>query len=173
MIANFDVVKDNIVNAFDAPYNCDYIAHGCNCHCVMGAGVAKALADKWPDVLKSDIEGIDAVDGYKVYAKGSRDRLGKATVTCFPHNSSHKTIVNMYTQYDIARYSGDVVVDWVAFENALNDLFQHVNFETSGRHVALPEIGCGLAGGEVEDFYAILGKVMDKYPNVRVTIFRL
>ena len=34
------------------------------------------------------------------------------------------------------------------------------------------QIGCGLAGGDWEKYYALLNKIQEKYPNVKMTILK-
>lgn len=37
----------------------DVIVHGCNCFCVMGAGLAKAIRSEFPEVYRAD-QGTEA-----------------------------------------------------------------------------------------------------------------
>lgn len=173
MKAKFDVVKGDITTAFD--HGCNIIIHGCNCLGIMGAGVAKALADKWPQVHDADINGgLFGADGVVPYIPiNSRERLGYHTTAIVDDSEWEPwiccAVINLYTQYGIRSPLNPVVIEWDALERGLCGLFMHI----SGESVAMPEIGCGLAGGDVEDFYAILDRVMTAYPDVKVTIFRL
>ena len=55
-----DLLKLAIEGVFDV------IVHGCNCQCVMGAGIAKAIKKVFPDAYAADRET----------AKGEREKLG-------------------------------------------------------------------------------------------------
>ena len=44
----------------------DVIVHGCNCQCTMGAGIAKAIKEAFPEALEAD----------KGTTKGDRNKLG-------------------------------------------------------------------------------------------------
>ena len=67
----------------------DMIVHGCNCQNAMGAGIAKAIKQRFPTAYEADLQT----------EKGSRDKLGTfstATVDCEDHTFE---IVNAYTQF--------------------------------------------------------------------------
>ena len=34
----------------------EVIIHGCNCHCAMGAGVAKAIKSNFPEAYQADCQ---------------------------------------------------------------------------------------------------------------------
>lgn len=110
--------------------NYDVVIHGCNCMCVMGAGVAKALSDRWPEVK--------TVDKYTV--KGDESKLGKFT---YIRTQEGMIIVNLYTQYRYGRR--DVHVDY----DAIQDGFRKVrSLFGEDKKYLYPQIGAGLAGGD-------------------------
>ena len=47
------IIKADILSNID-PNRLTIILHGCNCFHTMGAGIAKYLANKFPEVLKAD-----------------------------------------------------------------------------------------------------------------------
>ena len=72
----------------------DVIIHGCNCFHAMGGGIAKQLADKYPEVEEAD----------KQSEFGDPEKLGSYSVaSIFGTDYIHKFIViNAYTQYSFS-----------------------------------------------------------------------
>jgi O-acetyl-ADP-ribose deacetylase (regulator of RNase III) len=111
-----------------------YIAHGVNCQNKMGSGVAKALYEKFPDVKKS----------YHEYFKGKV--LGKKHLGILQYSYSDdetKVIINCFTQENYG-YDGNRYVNY----KAIVDCFKLLRDGSKGRILAIPKIGCGLAGGD-------------------------
>jgi len=65
------------------------IAHGCNCQGVMGAGVAKRLRTKWPEIFKPHKTICD------VYKTNQDELLGQV---CFVEISNDLIIANIFSQ---------------------------------------------------------------------------
>lgn len=78
---------DLLVLAVDGEF--DVIAHGCNCFCNMGKGIALQIRKQFPTAFAAD----------KATAKGSRDKLGTCSTAIVTGRSRTFTIVNAYTQY--------------------------------------------------------------------------
>jgi len=123
------------------------IVHGCNCFCVMGAGIAAQIRKQFPAAWKADQDTIPG-DNYK---------LGRYTFAV----EHDKVIFNAYTQYGT---NLPVNVDYSAVHNALFSIC--LDLKTIGYNgpVAMPRIGCGLAGGKwnvvaeiLEDIHSSLG----------------
>lgn len=110
----------------------DAIVHGCNCQNIMGAGIAKSLADAYPDLLKIDKEYMISV--------GDIHRLGNFTKLTIRNGDPNKVqwIINAYTQYNPGKD-----LDY----NALELILKKINFLFKGERIGLPLIGCGIAGG--------------------------
>lgn len=113
-----------------------YIAHGVNCQNKMGSGVAKALYEKFPEVKTSYHEFYDR---YKSLNWKPDDFLGHVNAAY----DKDKVILNIFTQekygYDCKRY-----VNYAAIVEGFNRI--RVRFK--GQTIAIPKIGCGLAGGD-------------------------
>jgi O-acetyl-ADP-ribose deacetylase (regulator of RNase III) len=105
----------------------DVIVHGCNCHCTMGAGIAKIIKKEWPAAYQADL----------ATKKGDRSKLGTYSMATV----DGLTIVNLYTQYNYTRDKVDV--EYEALETGLKKIKE----EFSGQRIGLPMIGAGLAGG--------------------------
>lgn len=124
----------------------DIIAHGCNCFCTMGAGLAPQMTkafgcDKFPkehQVYKGKIDKLGTID-YKKYAweRHSKELWLWDNILDVLDNRS-LFVVNAYTQY----YPG-ANLDY----EALTLCLRKINHTFKGKHIGLPLIGCGLAGG--------------------------
>ena len=117
-----DLIKLALAGEFEL------IAHGCNCFCAMGKGIALGIKTQFPNAYESDLQT----------AKGDRAKLG--TCSFAVHDSL--IIVNCYTQYDW-RGSG-LIVDY----DAIRSCMRWINENYSDRRIGLPFIGAGLAGGD-------------------------
>jgi len=107
----------------------DVIAHGTNCFCTMGAGIAKSLRQEFPAVYKADLKT----------KKGDLNKLGTC---CFVHIDNEFTIVNAYIQYDYGRDGKKVNYD--AVRSCMKSIKKHF----PNAKIGLPKIGAGLAGGD-------------------------
>lgn len=155
----------------------DVIAHGCNSFCSMGAGIAPQMAaafgadefdleqrqvpafyndddEEW--VMKDsgyvgDINKLGQID-YKLrylWFKHPKAQNGLAVVM------NHKTVgqsdvgevivVNAYTQFEFGRKNG-LPVDY----EAITLCMRKMNYVFKGKHIGLPWLGTGLAGGSKE-----------------------
>ena len=100
------VVRGDLVKlALDGHF--EVIIHGCNCQCAMGAGIAKATKQAFPEAYDAD----------KATAKGSRAKLGSLSTVTVERGDRKITIVNGYTQFHW-RGSG-VLVDYVALRSVI------------------------------------------------------
>ncbi len=127
------IIKGDLLDA-----NAVFICHQVNCQNVMGAGVAKALYEKWPDI-KSEYHKFCAAasDPYKL--------LGE--IQFVPINHGDMAVINIFGQLNYGRHKGVVYTDY----NALQKAFNEINKSCSGTAVAFPYgFGCGLAGGNWE-----------------------
>jgi O-acetyl-ADP-ribose deacetylase (regulator of RNase III) len=119
----------------------DVIVHGCNCFHAMGGGIARQIADRYPEVKEADF----------ATKYGSKKKLGEfsyARVSKGKDNSAF-IVVNAYTQH---KWSGvRDVFEYKAFDTLLNRLcgFLYALHEHKGDvlNVGFPKIGCGLARG--------------------------
>ena len=108
----------------------DIILHGCNCFNIMGAGIAKQIAEQFPDARLADAETV----------AGDPGKLGTYTIGMH----GRLVILNCYTQYHTSRTSD--AFDYHAFERVLTKIAHRFGKWRFG----LPMIGMGLAGGDPE-----------------------
>lgn len=121
--------------------DCNVIAHGCNCFCVMGGGIAAAIVAEYPGVYELDSRTV----------RGDAVKLG--TYGLYKHTDDQglwvRSVFNLYTQY---RYGAgqDVHLDYGALRWALEAMKGALdNFDPRQQcKVGFPRIGCGLAGGD-------------------------
>jgi O-acetyl-ADP-ribose deacetylase (regulator of RNase III) len=121
----------------------DVIVHGCNCFNTMGAGIAVQMAN---------VFGCDKFNmEYKNY-KGDINKLGQIdhrnfnivlgkVLTPYSFDEINLTVINAYTQFETGRN-----LDYVALKLCL----KKINYLFKGKHIGLPLIGCGIAGGNWE-----------------------
>lgn len=174
----------------------DVIAHGCNCFCTMGAGIAPQMAeafdcDEFELELTSYTDYDEEGEEYTVETKnrGDINKLGNIEYQhqylWFKHPKAkdglaiamgHKSVgqadvkdlfvVNAYTQYKYGRNHKDGVdapFDYEAFTmcmRKMNKIFE-------GKHIGLPQIGAGLAGGSWQKIKQI---IKDELKNCIVTV---
>lgn len=137
-------------NLLDWPNGANLILHGCNTlGGVFGAGVAKQIAERYPLALQADIDAA---------AEGA-NRLGLFSVA----KIDDKRIVNVYIQDQIGTDSRKVNYEavYTALET-LRDSLENAAKEGRKYTVAMPWIGCGLAGGSRRIIEAMVRELFDK-----------
>jgi len=119
-------MKGDIISLFlSGEY--DYLVHGCNCFCTMGAGLAKTIKDKFPEAYEADLKT----------KPGDVLKLGNYTHCETPYG----VIINLYTQFNYGKY---VTLN---YDDIING-FRKLNRELpKGSKILIPRIGAGLAKG--------------------------
>ena len=164
MATNWNEVEGNLVTLAKKG-EFDVIAHGCNCFCTMGAGIAPIMArvfgcDTFPmehDDYTGDINKLGTID-FERRLVGELHPLW---------------VVNAYTQYGFGMNHEDGTKAPIDYE-ALTLCMRKMNKEFKGLHVGLPLIGCGLpligcglAGGD----WTIVKQIMQtELKDCKVTI---
>ena len=114
--------------------NFDVIIHGCNCFNTMGSGIAKQVRSELPEAWEAD----------QLTVKGDKSKLGLYTRALIELPESTFTVINAYTQY---KYGTDRMhVDY----KAVRSIFKNIKVWYTGKRIAYPMIGAGLAGGDWE-----------------------
>jgi O-acetyl-ADP-ribose deacetylase (regulator of RNase III) len=116
----------------------DIIVQGCNCHNVMGAGLAKQIRDEFPDAWLADQQTL----------KGDKNKLGHYSIGM----GGRLVIINAYTQYNTASKAGEDVFDY----HACYEVLQKLSERFGKWRIGLPLIGMGLAGGDPVRIMAML-----------------
>lgn len=127
------------------------IVQGCNCFHCMGGGIAKQLADKYPQVEEADNQT----------QFGDRGKLGTYTSAVVEANGNMFTVVNVYTQYKWS--SGSDVFEYDAFQKFLNNQLEFLGYYNPSslrrKKIGFPQIGAGLAGGD----WSRISKMIEKF----------
>ncbi|MEC2307759.1 macro domain-containing protein [Bacillus atrophaeus] len=155
-----NIVKGNILDGTE-----DIIVQQVNCKGVMGAGLAKSILNKYPNVKKE-------YQSFRNFSlnKGltDKDLLGLVN---YVRVIDGKVIANVFGQVNIKknRYDKTVYTKTEALTKGLKEvkeLSKQLN-----KSVAIPYgIGCGLAGGD----WNIVSKLIDSiFSDYKVTIYKL
>ena len=151
----FNVVKGDLIKFVVA--SGASVAHGCNCFCNMGAGVALSIRQMWPEMYAADqaTECGDNKLGYFSYAKLSPTQYG----------------FNLYTQY---HYGKGILFQLYALEQSLyKALMTLQRCPWAKQHLALPLIGGGLGRGDPVQIRETIENVASKFPDIEVTLVLL
>lgn len=136
-------IKGNLIDRFVIGLE-PIIAHGCNCFNTMKSGFAKSLVGVFPRASEVDF----------LTEKGDRGKLGGFSVA----SDMDRTAYNLYTQYTYSRTSQ--VVEWDKVEKSLLSAIECELQYT--KRIAIPLIGCGLAGGKEEDLLKVISNISDR-----------
>lgn len=132
------------------------IGHSVNCKGAFGSGVAGQIARRYPQVKKFYLEKYRYI-GWQ---------LGDVQFVDLTDTDPVLIMVNIAGQDD---YGTDKInVDYSALAIGLEKVFKFAQAENLP--VALPKIGCGLAGGTWETVERIITTLLMKYP-IEVTIY--
>jgi O-acetyl-ADP-ribose deacetylase (regulator of RNase III) len=150
----FQEINYNLIK-FAQEGKCDVVVHGCNCFNTMGAGIAVAMKKAF---------GCDRYLMEKA-GKGDINKLGQIEYEYHTTNNGKAVaVVNAYTQFHYHHESPEgIPLDIYA----LQMVFRKLNMAFRGKHIAMPKIGCGLAGGNWEEVKHLIIKLI---PDCKVTI---
>ena len=128
----------------------DVIVHGCNCHSKMGAGIAPQMAKAFGcdqfvmERVGSDVNKLGNIDYQQfILTKLTSDDIKNGNF------KPELTVVNAYTQFNYGRNHTDGDAKPLSYE-ALTLCMKKINVLFAGKHIGLPKIGAGLAGGDWE-----------------------
>ncbi len=133
----------------------DVIAHGANCFCTFGAGIAKSIKSAFPEAYEADLNT----------KKGDYSKLGSLSLAKVERGEKKFLVANLYTQfyYGTPKHPKDTKeIRYKAIENSLKELKRQFPYDSS---IGLPKIGAGLAGGDWEIIRKIIISVL---PNATI-----
>ncbi len=139
--------------------HCKLIAHGCNAQGVMGSGVARILYDKWPMVKSRYLYFVNVLN-----KNIDPDHL--LGMVDFEWVDIDIEVANCFTQQNCGT-DKQVYLSYAA----LNDCFQRLKdhaIENKITEIAMPKIGCGLAGGDWERVKVMLE---DKFKDTEIIVY--
>lgn len=132
------------------------ISHGCNCLGAFNAGIAKQIRHLFPSAYNAYIQKNNS-EGWK---------LGDVQMVEIPEQ--RRIIANCATQYGYGYSSKqNIFVDYDAIAVVFKTLVCYS--EEHNMKIAMPRIGCGLAGGDWNIVDRILEQVMQGHKaNIEV-----
>lgn len=139
------VIKEIKGNLLDT--HCKLIAHGVNCQGQMQSGVAKALYEKWPKVKEEYLKMSKVWDC-------PDSLLGSVNFVDIQRRYDKIIVANCFTQQNYG-YDGQIYLNYQALEFCFSDINLHCLTEGI-LEIAMPKIGCGLAGGNWEKVKEII-----------------
>lgn len=152
----------------------DVITHGCNCLSNMGAGIAPQMAkafgadefemEKWGP----SIEKLGCIDWQTLFL--DRNIKGLLKNNKETEDDIKLTVVNSYTQFRYGSNHTDGVSKPLDYE-ALTLCLRKINTLFGGKHIGLPKIGAGLAGGDWNRIQKIIQTEL-KDMKVSVVIYK-
>lgn len=142
--------------------DCKVICHQVNCMGVMGAGIAKQIRDRWPNVYQTYRD-------YCVHVLLTTSSRHNLMGTCFLSFTDDKHIIaNIFSQYDYSKKGFNTrYTEYEALEEALDNLKSQLldiyGTEEAGKiKIGFPyNFGCGLANGNWDTVLYILHKHFD------------
>lgn len=148
-----DLIELALAGEFDA------IAHGVNCFCTQKSGLAPQMVQAFgTDTFilesprrKGDINKLGNID-YRLFFKEKEVYGGRWVLHPDEEDfvtGDTLTVINAYTQYKYGKNHSDGQENPLDYD-ALRLCLKKINHEFKGKHIGLPRIGAGLAGGNWE-----------------------
>ena len=158
-----------IVNGDLLQSNLPLIAHQTNCLGVMGAGIAKAIKNKWSIVYT---QYVDKCRHYNY----SKDLLGKCQV-CVTEDEPIKFVANLFGEYSFTESVAPFEnrhTDYDALKKSLSHL-KAICENTEITKIGIPyKLGCGLAGGDWDGVvYPMLQELFANDSTITLYIYKL
>jgi O-acetyl-ADP-ribose deacetylase (regulator of RNase III) len=135
----------------------DVVVHGCNCFCRMKRGIAVPMAKQF---------GCDKFKLEDKLYEGEYAKLGKIDYKYDNRYSLY--VVNAYTQYHWRLKGPDEIP---LSYRALADCMEKINDAFPGKKIAMPKIGCGLAGGDWDLVSQLIEKKLTDVDEIIVVIY--
>ena len=136
------------------------IAHGCNCHGVMGAGVAAIVRSRYPYAYNAYVSECDYGGFYPGVAQPVDCRKTVDEDSFWVYNLATQNAPGRNAQY------------WMV-EQAFRNMKNHMDF-VGNQRVAMPMIGAGIGGLEWKRIHDILVSVfMLHNTNYQIVVYYL
>lgn len=137
-----NVIKTDLFNIKPTP---NAIAHSANCFHTMGVGVAVGMRHATQD----RIFNVDKTTPY-----GDVNKLGTTSSVTI----NGVTYVNIYGQHAVKGRDGGVYVHFESIKRGILSIFKKFQGVENFR-LAIPLMGCGLAGGKLSDFIKTINEL--------------
>jgi len=156
------MITERIGNLLTDP-QVNVIAHQCNCFHTMGGGIARIIAQMYPEAVRADNET----------PHGDESKMGTFSVATVQRGDKKIRIVNMYGQYKTS--NTERMTRYDALHDALFELEATIRASVNVDQyiVGVPYgLGSALGGGSWTIVRAILERIFGKSP-VQLHIIRL
>ena len=132
------------------------ICHQVNCQGVMGAGLAKQIHIRWPEVYVDYKKTIENAEAQVAGLENPPDDILLGAVACTTTIDGHR-VASLFAQYDYG-YGPRRYTNYEAFANCLENLNKLVPGYIP---IAFPyKIGCGLGGGDWDIIQLMIRKIL-------------
>ncbi len=153
-----EIIEGDLLQATE-----DAIVQQCNCVANKPHGLSSVIFEKWPEA-----------DCYSIREQGEKDKPGSIIVK---ECEDGKMVINLIGQYypGKARWKNDDAAKRLAwFKRGLQVIGTFLIDTHRISSIAFPfRIGCGLAGGNWDDYSGAIENFANQYPNVSVKIYKL
>lgn len=153
-----DIIKLSLDKQFDV------IVHGCNCMSIMKAGIAAQMSKTFntnkykQELIGPDINKLGNIE-YEDFAISNSTFFNiNYGETNLQGDEFILSVVNAYTQIKPGKFL-DI--------EALKICLRKINIIFAGNHIGLPQIGCGIAGG---DWQIVKEIIKTELKNCKITI---
>ena len=140
----------------------DIFCHQTNCMGVMGAGIAKQIAEAYPEAKKADQEYHRAI----MDSTGAAEDMLGTIITVKTHDN--RLCVNMYGQVGFG-WARTCKTDYGALRKCMEALEMKLSEYDESYVVGFPYgIGCGLGGGD----WKVVRSIIERFSkNIRQDVY--
>lgn len=150
------VKHGDILKAFEE--GCHIICHQVNCRGRMNAGLAKSIAECWPEV-KRDYEEL-------CLEQKAEDLLGTYLITPIDDHS----VISIFGQLNYGRNSDVCYTSYEALKCAFQTMQRAFSWWEFYPKIAFPYgLGCGLGGG---DWNVVYQMIVDFFHDYDIVIYK-
>jgi O-acetyl-ADP-ribose deacetylase (regulator of RNase III) len=143
------MVKEIQGNLLDFPEDVNIIAHQANCQATMGAGIARQIRERYPEVSQEDRDAFN----------NHRAKLGLFSAVKI--SDDPKVVVNLYGQDKIG---GEKPTDYEGIYSAMDKLYRLASKKPDLYVIGFPHgMSCGLGGGDWRIIRTMIEVLAEKY----------
>ena len=133
------------------------VVHGVNCLNTMGAGAARAIANKWPEAEKAYDRYMRKYASFIITTK----KLPEFEPCCYAICDDGTIVYNAIVQYYVGR--DKKYGQYHLLTQSLSNICKNIISSELSREIHITKIGCGLAGLKWEVLSEILLEYEENY----------
>lgn len=139
------------------------IAHCCNCHCIMGGGIASQIKQYFPEAYDADL----------TTSLQKHNKLGKYSVAEITQPLIKTNIKYVYNLYGQTNFGVDKRhLDYEAIYNSM-ELMSKDCINKNIKTIGIPmNMGCGLAGGKWLIVHSMIQTILDNDFDVHICEYK-